>query len=105
MPFMSILRFARLIWTFYKGYFLFSALITICCIILFWEYGFKIFNELFWLKIGTLAISFVFINNYKKKEYHYYLNLGISRLMLWLLSLSFDIILFVILILLTYKLK
>ena len=37
---------------------LLSALITIACLMLFWEYGFGIFSTLFWFKIGTLGLTF-----------------------------------------------
>jgi hypothetical protein len=102
---MKIFKTIGLIWAFYKNFLLLSTIITACCIMLFWEYGFSIFNMLFWFKLGTLAITYYFINDYKKKEYYYYQNLGVSKVLLWTTTLSFDFILSMFLIIQTYKFK
>jgi len=82
-----------------------SFLITATCLVLFWEYGFGIFSVLFWFKISTLALTFYFINNYKNKEYYYYQNLGVSKILLWSTTLSFDFALFIFLIIQEYTFK
>jgi hypothetical protein len=82
-----------------------SFLITATCLVLFWEYGFGIFSVLFWFKISTLALTFYFINNYKNKEYYYYQNLGVSKILLWSTTLSFDFALFIFLIIEEYIFK
>jgi hypothetical protein len=82
-----------------------SFLITATCLVLFWEYGFGVFSTLFWFKIGTLGLTFYFINNYKNKEYYYYQNLGVSKTLLWSTTLSFDFALFVFLIIQEYTFK
>jgi len=102
---MRILKTIRLIWTFYRSFFLLSLLLTTCSLILFWEYGLGIFAELFWLKIVTLAITFYFINSNKNKEYYYYQNLGLSKGLIWATSVIFDFVLFIFLIILIYKLR
>ena len=102
---MRQLKTIRLIWTFYKSFLLFSVIITICCLRLFWAYGFSIFVVLFWFKIATFGVTFYFINDYKQKEYYYYQNLGISKGMLWLSTLIFDFAMFIFLIVQTYKFK
>ena len=84
---------------------LLSFLITTACLALFWEYGFGIFSALFWFKISTLALTFYFINNYKNKEYYYYQNLGVSKILLWSTTLSFDFALFIFLIIQEYIFK
>ena len=102
---MRILKTIRLIWTFYRSFFVLSLLLTTCNLILFWEYGLGIFVELFWLKVLTLAITFYFINSYKNKEYYFYQNLGLSKVLIWTTSLIFDFVLFIFLIILIYNLR
>lgn len=100
-PFKTI----RLIWTFYRSFLFLSLLITSCCLSIFWEYGFSVFSVLFWLKIATLGLTYYFIDNYKNKEYYYYQNLGVSKILLWGVTLSFDFALFIFLIIQIYKFK
>ena len=95
----------RLIWTFYKNFLLASLVITACCLKLFWEYGFSIFAGLFWLKAATLALTYYFINQNRKKEYYYFQNLGVSKGLLWTTTLSFDFVLYIFLIILIYQFK
>lgn len=90
-----------LLWTFYKSYCFLSALITFFCVRAFWIYGFTGFAGIFWFKILTLVVTFFFVNQTKKKEYYYYQNLGIGKTLLWTATLSFDCIVFAILLILT----
>jgi hypothetical protein len=102
---MQLRKKIRLIGTFYRSFVLVSMAITACCLVLFREYGFGIFAALFWLKTATLAITYYFINSYKKKEYYYYQNLGISKGLLWSVILTFDFVLFIFLVVQLYKFK
>ena len=95
----------RLLLTFYKAFFLFSLLITIICTLLLYEYGLPILKVLLWLKAATLYLTFYFIRTYKEREFYYYRNLGIRDTVLWSLTLSFDSILFILFIILTYWLR
>lgn len=95
---MRIIKTIRLISTFYKGFLLSSLLITACCLGISWEYGYSVFPELFWFKIATLGLTLYFINSYKHKEYYYYQNLGVSRLLLWAVTFIFDFSIFILLI-------
>ena len=95
---MQLLKTIRIIWTFYRSFLLATALITACCLELFWKYGFSIFVVLFWFKIATLGLIFYFINEYRQKEYYYYYNLGVSKGLLWATILVFDFALFIFLI-------
>lgn len=79
--------------------------ITICSLSLFWKHGFDIFVGLFWLKIATLGATYYIINIYKNKEYYYYQNLGVSKTLLWVSTLTFDFAVFIFLIIITYKFK
>jgi len=94
-----------LIWTFYKSFIIPSMAITICCIDLIWEANFRIIGILFWFKIATLGLIFCFVNSYKSKQYYYYQNLGISKVMLWVTTLVFDVFVFILLVILAYKFK
>lgn len=102
---MQPLKIIRLIWTFYKSFCFLSLIINASCIIIFWKYGYSVFAGVFWLKIATLGLTYYFIHSYKNKEYYYYQNLGISKVLLWVVTFSFDFTLFIFLIILTYKLR
>ena len=87
---MNLFKTIRIIGTFYRSFILFSILMTACCLGLYWEYGADIFVALFWVKLLTLGLTYYFINSYKTKEYYYYLNLGLSKRILWTSILLFD---------------
>ena len=91
----------RLILTFYKSFVVASILITLLCVNLIIPYGSGIIGILFWFKIATLVLIYFYINSYKRNEYYYYLNLGISRKKLWFFVLSIDITVFILLVVLT----
>src|SRR6187402_903514 len=102
---MRVLKTIRLLYTFYRGFLLTSFIITSCCLFLFWRYGLGLFVVLFWFKIITLLLTFYFINDYTKKEYYYYQNLGISKAFLWTTPLIFDFSIFLFLIIQIYKIR
>jgi hypothetical protein len=95
----------RLLLTFYGNFFLLNLLITLACAFLFWEYGSSIFAVLFWFKIVTLGLVWYFTEHYKKKEFYYYLNLGISKTFLWTTTLGFDISFFLFFFVQVHKLN
>jgi hypothetical protein len=97
---LQILKTIPLLWTFYKNYCFLSALVTFFCVRAFWLHGFTSFTGIFWFKILTLGVTFFFVNQLKKKEYYYYQNLGIGKKLLWTATLSFDFVLFIILLIL-----
>jgi hypothetical protein len=43
-----------------------------------------------------LFIIYNFIRSYKSKEFYYYQNLGLSKKFLWISTLSFDILLYLV---------
>lgn len=102
---MRMFKIIRLIWTFYKNFLLLSAIITAFCIRAFWMYDLAGFFGIFWCKVVTLGLTYYFINTNKKNEYYYYQNLGVPKALLWMATLSFDFIMFLVLIILTYHLK
>ena len=84
--------------TFYRSYFIVSNIITLACLGLIHVHGLKIFSALLVLKVSTLGIIVLFIDLYKKKEFYYYRNLGLSKLKLWGFTLGLDLGLFILLI-------
>lgn len=101
------MKTARLIITFYKSFAFASNLITLSClglIIYYQEKAIYIFQALFWFKIITLGVIFYFIHSYKKDEFFYYKNLGLTKKQLWISTLIFDFLLFFVLTIGTIKL-
>lgn len=104
LPTIKMKTTVRLIITFYKSFALASNFITLACLFLISLYGKKaiyIIQALFWFKIISLGIIFYYIHNYKKDEFYYYINLGLSKKRLWITTFAFDFILFLILLILT----
>jgi len=95
---MRLVKKIRLIGHFYRSFWLLSSLITAACMVLFWEYGFSIFSTLLWFKLATLFLIFRFIKSYKAREFYYYHNLGVSKMLLWGVTLSFDLLVYLILL-------
>lgn len=52
-----------------------------------------------------MGFIITYIDQYRKREYLYYRNLGVSKITLWGGSLLFDFILFVGLIIVAYQLR
>jgi len=86
----------NLLFSFYRTYALFSLLMTICCDYILYKWGINTLNTLVWFKVLTLSLAFLHIRNYKKYEMYYYLNLGLSKRVLWISTMAFDLILFFI---------
>ena len=95
----------RLIGTFYKSYFIASSIITISCISSIILNGINVITALIWFKFITLGIIIYYINSYKKNEFYYYQNLGLSRLFLWISTLLIDISIFIISLIITLQIK
>ncbi len=93
----------RLLYTFYKTFLYASLLITAVCIYYIYILGMEFFAPFFWGKIITQGVIFYFISAYKKKEFYYYQNLGVSKKMLWISTLLFDTILFIVLLIFAFK--
>jgi hypothetical protein len=83
---------------FYTEFGIAGGLMTVICLILFWQYGWMIFGEILWLKIISLGLIYFFKNSLNKKIYYFYFNLGATRNQLWGISLFVDLVLFFFLI-------
>lgn len=106
LPTIKMRTTIRLIITFYKSFAFASNLITLSCLYLINFYGEKaihIIQALFWYKIITLGLIFYYIHSFKKDKFYYYKNLGLTKKQLWISTLTFDFILFLILLFLTLK--
>ncbi|OFZ08525.1 MAG: hypothetical protein A2322_06505 [Bacteroidetes bacterium RIFOXYB2_FULL_39_7] len=100
-PLPTIMRMTRLILTFYRSFAFASLMITLSCLSIIYTWGLVTFTALFWFKIITLGLIFYYIHNVKKDDFYYYKNLGLSKKTLWFSTLTFDFILFLMLIIIT----
>jgi len=84
------LKQINLFFTFYKSFCFVSILISVVCAYFLVKYGSSAYSILFRYKIITSAVIFLYIREYKSKEFYFYKNLGISQKALWLFSFIFD---------------
>lgn len=97
-----LIKTIRLLWTFYKSFLVLSILVDIACVWTFYRYGYSFISTvLIWFKAFTMVLAVMFINIYKKSEFHYYHSHGLSKTLLWTVTLLFDFILFLYLFELT----
>lgn len=101
----NILKSIRIIFSFYRSFIIASSIITLVCLGIFQKNGPLVFGTIFLFKILTLGLIYYFIGKYKFKEFYYFQNLGISKVVLWVTTLFFDFALFIILMILTYKIR
>lgn len=84
---------------FYKALAIPTLLVTMICTFYIHRFGISSFMPLFWFKLATTACILYYINSNKKNEFYYYMNLGISKHKLYILTLFVDISIFIIAIL------
>lgn len=82
-----------------------SLVITASAVGLIYANGFEIFTPLFWFKIITLGLMLFFVSFYKKNEFYYYHNLGVSKRLLWTSISIIDLLIFMVLILSTLQIR
>jgi hypothetical protein len=91
--------------TFYRNYFIASTLISVCCISILVKYGLSAFGvTFFWFKILSYLPIYMLVNELQSGKYYYYLNLGVSKLLLWIVTLLMDISIFIFSLIYTIKL-
>lgn len=102
---MKMLRFTRAVLTFYLNFLAAAWAVTAICLYIFHtlfdDNGWSTFVYLFWFKAVSLALSCYFVDIYRKKEYYYYFNLGLSKRLLWSVCLTLDAVLFLVSFILT----
>jgi len=91
----------NLLFSFYLSFLAPSLILTILCGYIFQHSGIKLLPALVWFKIITTAIIFFYIQSAKRKTFFYFHNLGLSKRWLWTGTLSFDFILFCLLLIFT----
>lgn len=102
---MKIIRNIRLLFTFYRSFIWVSLFIDVACMYLLCKNGISAYKALFWLKLFTMGAASYFINEYKKHEYFYFYNFGLSKKTLWIFTLVFDLLLFFGLMILAYQFR
>lgn len=86
----------RAILSFYSSFAFVGLLLTAACLATLYTTGLAMFFFLFWIKMGTMWITYYFTDNNKRKEYYYYDNLGISKRTLWIPALVLDFVVFMV---------
>ena len=94
------LKTLRLLWTFYtRNFIILSILVNAACMWTFHRYGYSLYSTaLIWLKAFTLVLAAMFVNIYRKQEYHYYHSHGLSKTFLMVAIFVFDLVLYLFLI-------
>lgn len=85
------MRYLKLCFTFYRSFGIFSLVITLICASFFYREGVSVYLPLFWFKLGTMALVYFYMKEYKKGEFYYYKNLGVDKQKLWLFSFVLDV--------------
>lgn len=93
----------RLLMTFYSSFFAATFVTSIACASLFAYLGMASLTIVFWFKVATLGIVAYYISKYKRKEFLYYQNLGISKTFLWTATMFLEFLMFFFLLLLSGK--
>jgi len=99
------MRHLRLILTFYKSFFVLSFIVTLACLYIVQVHGLKALASLLGLKLLTFGLIYLYITSYKRRDFFYYQNLGMPKKKLWFSSLTLDIILFLVLMIITLIIK
>ena len=99
------MRTLRLLLTFYKSFAFASLVVTLSCVGIIYTWGFDTFSTIFWFKIATFGLIIYYIHNFKKDDFSYYKNLGLTKKLLWISTLLFDFLLFLILITITLQIR
>ncbi len=86
----------RSLLTFYKSFALLTLIINVFCIAIIVKTEFRLFPLMFWFRAAVVTIIFYFISDYKRQEFYYYQNLGISKSTLWVSIFAFDLTLFLL---------
>lgn len=102
---MKLVRNIRILFTFYRYFIWASICVNAVSAYILWANGITFYKGLFWIKLLSLAVSFYLVNEYKKQEYFYYYNFGFSRKSLWIIALTFDLLVFFALMILAYQLR
>lgn len=91
----------HLLISFYKSYIFLSGIFTLLSAYTLFLYGPPSYAIIFWFKLLTTGIIIYYISNYKKSDFYYYMNFGLSKLHLWSSTLAFDFLICFVALLIT----
>ncbi len=95
----------KLTFTFYRTFFIAGIAISLSLMIVFYTHGLSPFIVLFWTKIISLLLIYLYVNKTRSHEYHYYNNLGLRKIQLWIGSLLIDLSIFFLLLFITLNIR
>lgn len=95
----------NLIFTFYRTFFIAGIAISLSLMIVFYTYGLSPFIVLFWTKIISLLLIYLYVNKTRSHEYQYYRNLGLKKSYLWIGSVLIDFTIFFLLLVITLNIR
>ncbi|MBI1306340.1 MAG: hypothetical protein GC181_06970 [Bacteroidetes bacterium] len=93
------LKTFRLIRQFYKLFALPSILLTVILTGFVFQYGLSVVEVIVPFKLITLALLVFYVELQRRDEFVYYRNLGLDRKQLWGYSISLDLVVFILCIL------
>ncbi|RAJ31087.1 hypothetical protein [Pedobacter cryoconitis] len=97
---MKTLKILRLLLTSYLGLMAATLILSLVGIVAYRLMGVEFQPVIIWFKVITLGVVGYYLGNYKKKEFYYYRNLGLSKTFIWVCTFTFDLSLFVALLIL-----
>jgi len=97
---MKTIKILKLLLTFYLSVLITTIILFLIGLVAYQFMGIEFLPVIIWFKVITLGAVGYYISNYKKKEFYHYQNLGLSRNFLWICTFSFDLSLFVALLVL-----
>jgi len=100
-----IIRKTGILFTFYRYFMWVSLFMNGVCAYFLWRNGMSIYATLFWLKIFSMGASLYLVNDFRKQEYFYFYNFGLCKKTLWGATLSFDLLMFFVFMILAYQLR
>ncbi|MRJ10787.1 hypothetical protein EDL98_06785 [Ornithobacterium rhinotracheale] len=60
-----------------------------------YAYGLSVFNDVFWIKIISFVLIFLYHRQYKSRYMYYYFNLGVSESFIWIFIALFEFVIFI----------
>lgn len=90
---------------FYRTIMVANLAVSLGALSLIYIYGTGPFVFIFWFKVAVLLFIIYVQSSSRSAELYYYMNLGISKKQLWTTAITVDLILFIILFVLTLKIR
>lgn len=87
---------------FYRSNFVGSIILSLVCASTVLAYGGTVIAPACWIKIALYGITVWYVNTMNEHKWYFYKNLGIHKNNLWKITIGFDFILFMVLLILAY---